>query len=421
MTHQEVQASLLHLRGSALPDPERGQMASLVARVAVEAERELTEPRFLEYRRQNKIFLALTPECADFAQALGKLADQFASEEPLPTSARVIERLQAEPLPASLPPDIPTPDASRLVQLAAASSTACANARLEIYPRGLDPIRAIKLSQAALFGLRSLTVDELRERVISRYREAAPLPGRPELDAILETVGLPLHWSPTALEGNGAYVPMGGGDDSVSARSASLPRRATRTSQQSRTPVSEDVAEALRIEEKLRYAEKQGSFLVLAVPPRAMNRAAEEISRRFTIEPIDGDRIFLDALKTEAASLKVDWNVVLAADAGNTPRDWERLQALVARAVPGIRSKFLDARQTILLTNPGLFARYGQLNWFQEVRAKVGTPEGPHGLWMIIPSHGSGTQPLLNGEAIPITNPAQFEILNEAWLSNLHR
>lgn len=74
-----------------------------------------------------------------------------------------------------------------------------------------------------------------------------------------------------------------------------------------------------------------------------------------------------------------------------------------------------------LLTNPGLFARYGQLNWFHEVQAKVGTPEGPHGLWMIIPSHGSGTQPLLNGEAIPITNPAQFEILNEAWLSNLHR
>ncbi len=51
-----------------------------------------------------------------------------------------------------------------------------------------------------------------------------------------------------------------------------------------------------------------------------------------------------------------------------TPRDWERLQALVARAVQGIRSKFLDARQTILLTNP-----------------------------------------------------AQFEIFNEAWLSNLHR
>jgi hypothetical protein len=126
-------------------------------------------------------------------------------------------------------------------------------------------------------------------------------------------------------------------------------------------------------------------------------------------------------MKEEAEKLKVDWRKLLAADAGAEPRDWERLQLLVSRIMPGIRTTLKDSRQTILLTNPGLFARYDQLDLFQEIRASVGTPQGPHGLWMIIPSHGPGTQPMLNQKAIPITNPAQFEILNEAWIANQHR
>jgi hypothetical protein len=58
---------------------------------------------------------------------------------------------------------------------------------------------------------------------------------------------------------------------------------------------------------------------------------------------------------------------------------------------------------------------------FQEIRADAGTARGPHGLWMVIPSHGPGTLPKLNGKAIPITNDAQFEVLNEAWIANQHR
>jgi len=422
VTHEELIAALLHLRGSALPDPERWRMASAVARVAVEAERELTEPRFLDYRRQGKIFVALRPDCAHFAQTLGKLADQLASEEPLPSSARVIERLQAEPAPVGLPAEVASFDAARLVQLAAAASfTACANARLELYPRGLDAARALKLSRAALFGSHELSIESLRERVASRYREAAPLPDRPELDSLLDSLGLSLRWSPAAQDGQGAYVPEHQSGDSISARSASLHRWPTRTASQARAQIPEHVAEAMRIEEKLRFAEKKGSFLVLATPMRKMGAAADEIERWFQVTRIDGDRLFLDALKAEAARLKVDWNVVLQADGGAAPRAWERLQALVGKAMPAIRETLLAAPHTILLEHPGLFARYGQLDWFQEVRTRVGTPAGPHGLWMIIPSHGAGAQPVLNGQAIPITNPAQFEILPEAWIANQHR
>jgi len=420
-THQELVSDLLHLRGSALPDPERRRMASVVTRAAVEAERHLQQPRFQEFRRRGKILLALRSELADFAVALGKVADSLVTEEPLPTSAHILERLQSEMFPEVSIPELTAPDASRLIYLAAsASETACANARLELYPRGLEAVRALKLAQNGLFGPRELSVDELRERVVSRYREAQPLPDHPALDTLLEEIGLPLQWSAEARNGLGAYVARGSAP-SDSERTPSLQRSRTIVSPLPRKQLPEEVAEALRLEEKLRYAEKQGSFLVLAVPPRHLQRAEQELANRFQVEPVDGDALFLGALKAEAEKLGVQWDAVLLADAGADARDWDRLQSLVSRALATIRTRLQDSRKNVLLTHPGLFARYGQLDLFQEIRANVGTSRGPHGLWMLIPGHGAGTQPKLNGKAIPITNEAQFEVLNEAWIANQHR
>ena len=177
----------------------------------------------------------------------------------------------------------------------------------------------------------------------------------------------------------------------------------------------------MRPEEKLRYAEKQGSFLVLAVPPRHLQRAEQELANRFQVEPVDGDALFLGAMKAEAEKIPVPWNTVLEADAGTDSRHWEYLQILVSRVLPAIRTRLHDSRKTLLLTHPGLFARYSQLDLFQEIRATVSTSHGPHGLWMVIPGHGAGSQPKLSGKAIPITNDAQFEVLNEAWIANQHR
>jgi hypothetical protein len=197
-THEELISDLLLLRGSALPDPERRSMASIVTRAAMEAERHLPQPRFQEFRRRGKSFLALRSELIDFA-----------------------------------------------------------------------------LAQNGLFGSRELSVEELRERVAGRYHEAQPLPDRPALDALLEGIGLPLRWSAEARNGQGAYVARGSAA-SDSERTPSLQRARTIISPLPRKQLSEEVAEALRLEEKLRYAEKQGSFLVLAVPPRHLQRAEQE-------------------------------------------------------------------------------------------------------------------------------------------------
>src|SRR5690606_13082039 len=172
MTHKELIAAVLHLRGSALPDPDRYRMASVVTRAALEAERHHQSPRFHVVRRQGKIFVTLAAELAEFAVRVGVAADRLVSEEPLPTSARAFEELLEVVPPDCDAYDCAAPDASRLIHLAAAASrSACANVRLELYPRGMEAKRALLLAQSALFGARQLTVEQLRQAVASRYQE----------------------------------------------------------------------------------------------------------------------------------------------------------------------------------------------------------------------------------------------------------
>ena len=60
---------------------------------------------------------------------------------------------------------------------AAASATAAVSSRLELYPRGMSSLRALKLSLGAVSGLRQLSEADLRGRVTSRYPAARLVPG----------------------------------------------------------------------------------------------------------------------------------------------------------------------------------------------------------------------------------------------------
>ncbi|MFN9248923.1 MAG: protein kinase domain-containing protein, partial [Planctomycetota bacterium] len=181
MSVREVTEAVLVARGSVLEEPQRSQVARAVVRAAVEVERGMTEPRFLVRRDEDRIVIAQSIELANYARRLGDVADLLAAEDPLLTPARVLERLREVPAPH----DTMLTD-SRLVRLAAEISVnAAVSSRQELYPRGMSAARALKLSQGALLGLRYLTPQQIRERVGSRYPDAAPLPSRPELDSLL--------------------------------------------------------------------------------------------------------------------------------------------------------------------------------------------------------------------------------------------
>src|SRR5690606_1514926 len=75
-----------------------------------------------------------------------------------------------------------------LLGLAAdASQPAALSPRLELYPRGLDATRALKLSAGALGS--ALTALEFQTQVLARYPEAQRLPDAPALPPIVGALG----------------------------------------------------------------------------------------------------------------------------------------------------------------------------------------------------------------------------------------
>ena len=165
----------------------RGSPASVV-RAAVEVERSMGEPRFQVRRDGDRVVVALSQDLAGYAFRLGDLADKLAAEDPLVPPQRVLQRLREVSPPEwcsrarGLSPDPARGGgfvSSRALQPAGALS-----------PRGWMPARALKLSQGALYGVASLTVPEIRERVRSRYPEAAQLPDPPVLDVLAGRGGI---------------------------------------------------------------------------------------------------------------------------------------------------------------------------------------------------------------------------------------
>ena len=411
----EAAAALLLARGSVEEEPRRTKIALAALRAAVEVEIALPEPRLVVRRVGPRVLIASAlPEepyaVADYAVALGRQADRLALLDPLPAPTTVLERLRA----VRAPEGVALPD-SRLVRLAAlAAAAAAASPRLEIYPRGLPAGRALRLSQSVLFARGPLTPDAIAEAVASRYPEAQRLPSRPELDALLDEVGLQLDWKGEI----GVYEVRGAISTRSSVRSAP-PRRGT---SHAPLPESPELAQARAVEERIRRAVEGRTSLALIVPPRDMKRAEAELLSRFGLERLDLDRALIDAMREVAAENEVSWDVVLQGDAaGPGTRDWERLLRLVELALPRLRARLAPADPPLLLVRPGLLARYRQIDLLREVVCGPALGGTLRPAVVLIAGSVQANGPLVDGEVLPVVLPSQWSHVPAAWIANLHR
>lgn len=420
MVHHELIAYLLAARrGAGVEEPQCSQLASAAVRAAVEAEHISETPRFDEYRSGTKIFVALDPELRTYAVALGRLADELASIDPLPAPARVLDELRAIPFP-DVVANLSAPVEARLRQLAVAASTnADLSSRGEVYPPGLDASRALVLARNALFA-DELTVAEIERRLRARFPRCAELPSRPQLDDVLHAAGFELEWQPLAANQEGAY--KGIRADTLSPTYSIGSRQKTRFTELPSAFSDPDLAQAVAIEKRLQFSMTEGGYLILTVEPAFLEDARRELAARFDLEVCDLDDLFLEALRAEAERLGASWDVVLAADsAPHGSSDWSNLQHLVERALPVIEQRLRSVRKTCLAVHPGLLARYGHMNLVGSLAADIGRAGGPCGLWVLAPANDQHTLPTLNGVPIPITNGAQHTRLPSAWLRNEHR
>lgn len=193
-----------------------------------------------------------------------------------------------------------------------------------------------------------------------------------------------------------------------------------------------EMADAAAVEERLNRGLQQGGLLVLTVHPRIARRAEAELLHRFgqpgvrpaPLQRVNFDALILKALHEQAAAARVDWNVVVEADAADRgSRHWINLQRLVQRTLPTLRTALLHSTAPILLMSAGLLARYELMNLITEVEENAGRPGHTPSVWLMLPTANQGL-PLIDGVAVPIVNNMQNTrtlSLPQAWVENRHR
>lgn len=420
MTAVELANLILLRRGSVQESPLRERWAYAVARAAVETELGKQDPRWLLRRSGNNCLIADNrqqqgEELADYACALGELADECAKQMPLLSPARTQERVRAVPAPASFA----GLSNHRLLRLAAAASQSAAlSSRVEFYPRGMPANLALELAQAALLGSRALTIEEIKSRVAGRYPAALPLPGRPQLDDLIYGLDLGFSWQqehPVGEKIISAYCLPVAGHTSNALMSAS--RFATQQAEDEEPQLNSTQLALLQL---LQQTQEDAHFVALTVTAPLWFQAQQKLCADYPFVLMSFDELLLRHIQQVCAAMPKapDWQVILRADAAERgSRDWQNLQRLVQMALPGITQEILQTQGPVLLADPGLIARYELVStWLADLRSQL-----QRGLVLFIAADAQRDAAMIDGTLVPTgAGTKEFARIPAYWFSEMN-
>ncbi|HEX5099790.1 MAG TPA: protein kinase [Polyangiaceae bacterium] len=383
-------------------------MAAALLRIVAQVERE-EEAGLAWERLRGTPWLFAHASLLPTLEALGQLADELSARAVLASSGEVARLLSASvtgtPLEALSP--------ERLTELATlASERAARSTRLEIYPRGLEPKRALELSGAILIG--RLTPVDIQQRVLSRYPEASPLPDHPELDALVE--GLGLKWD----EEGGEYVRPGERRATDHTRLPSVATIPTLTSSQQ---VLDPRYIALEeFEERLRITQDRRTLKVLAVHAHKAAEAALALTDVLNIKRVSLDEAFSRAIRALVKELDVDPDTLYRADqVGPGGDDWQELRSVAQQAAERVARELLPAPEPLLLVQPGLLARF-RLDGFLKRLLEASRDPQSAAIFLLVPSHDEAGVPRINGElTIPEVGLPQTLWVPLEWVKERRR
>lgn len=425
-TGDEVAQLLLARRGSAVDDPTvRLRRARAVVRAAVEAESAIGTPRFRDVRVGDQLFVALDVDLevegrgriaweagplVDVAVALGERADQLVAEAAVvnPAAANgALAAVEVTDLPAGV-----SFDETRPLRLAAASSTAAAvSSRGELYRTDLSAVDAARAARLTLMNRWGLTATQVQERVAARFPAAKPLPGRPDLDRVLEDAETGVRWDADAQR----YAI----EDSSGAHTTGWAPAST-TKYGSTSQAELDVDE---VERSLRRLEREGGFVAATVDGRKLRAAAQRLATRLGAPLIDLDSQLIAAMRQVADEVNADWPFVVDADAAEpNSQVFSRLKLFVERAIPQVEEQLRDVGALAVVTGVGLLARYQQMSLLDRLRDDLthseADPSGQlRGLLVVIPDSGTDTEhPEVDGVPIPVISAGQTIHIATVWL-----
>ncbi|MFF3607089.1 BREX system serine/threonine kinase PglW [Streptomyces sp. NPDC002463] len=461
----EIADALAVRRGTQLAEREQRRALALAAvRAVVEVEQ--LEPDEAEFQHQPNRkatedalvagLLALdvregdapdtptAPGLLDYAMRLGKTADRLGRLETLPTATTVLSELGA----LTPPPGLVDWDERRLVELAAAASpNAAATPRLEIYPRDLSLVRALRLTQAGLVPMipgvpearqPGLTGEDIHERVRARFPELVvtdaqgaathELPTGSRLTKALFDAGFELTLStredtktlrylPTRMDGTSSYLTGGIGRQSTDVGAV--------------TRYSDDplLAGAVRTDERLLASARQDGYRVLTVHHGRTVEAIRELAAdRIGARPVSVTELFLESMHgLVPPGTKPTWETLLRADVAEPGSRGAMKFAEYARTAwgtvePRVR-ELLDpvtGAGPVLLTETAVFARYDAMGVLD--RLAEAARQGGRGLWLLVPQPDPAREPKLGPVAVPYqAGLGEWIDLPDSWVKNAHR
>lgn len=406
----ELASALLAARGSHLNEPMRTRYAVAVVCASIEVETYKAAPRYALRRGDYRLLISSDPKLSQLALELGQLADSLALEDPLVSPVRALEQLRliANQYEESM-------SDARLIRLAASSSkNAAVSSRNEFYPKGMEPGRAIKLSQSALYGTSSLSAHQIRGRVMSRYPLCAPIPDQPDLERLLKEAGFDYRWD----ERLATFISTIQDSIVISSGSDSFSRFTTTHHAKPVGNISEEVAAARQFEDKIQRARKEGAFLAIVAEPKLYQQAIIELSSpRIGAIVVDAEGLFLDLMRDVSNKANIDWGLVLDTDREPGLGDWANLLLLAKRVMPQfVQAVLSHSGKTVLLTYPSLLARYDQISVLNELQNEIG--KTMKGLWLLLPGNGPA---MIGREAVSLVTPNQCTSVPKSWLENQHR
>ncbi|TXS52715.1 BREX system serine/threonine kinase PglW [Streptomyces sp. t39] len=465
----EVADALAIRRGTHLAGREqRRAMALAAVRAVVEVEQLLPQEAEFQHQANRKAtdeslgagLLALdvrekdgpdtptAPGLLEYATRLGRTADRLATLDTLPTAATVLADLGA----LTVPPGTIDWDERRMVELAAAASVnAAATPRLEIYPRDLSLVRALRLTQAGLVrwipGMPEgrqpgLTGEAVHERVRARFPEMVvpdgrggtthDLPTGGPLTKALRDAGFELSLSTHERDGVLRYLPTRV-DDASSYLTTGAWRQSTRAGAVTRYADDPQLAGAVRAEERLLTSARRDGYRVLTVGQRSVREAVTGLGgERLGAEAVSVTELFLQALHAQVTpGTKPTWETLLKADAAEPGSKGAVRFAEYARTAWGVVEPRIaellgngadggGAAGPVLLTEAGVFARYDAMGVLDRLASAA--RRGGRGLWLLVPQSDPAREPRLGQVAVPYqAGLGEWIQLPDTWVGNAHR
>jgi serine/threonine protein kinase len=379
------------------------------------------------------------PALQEYALKLGERADRLAELESLPTASTVLTELDAVRRPrGSL-----GWDERRTAEIAvAASARSALTPRLEIYPRDLDLVRALRITQAGVVAMQpgveeerqpGLTVDALHKRVATRFPDLgtdplAPreLPTGSTLVRALKQAGFELKLA-TRYDKVLRLVPeRPAGAATAGLTSASWGTSAARRSAPTQYDADAAVAAAVKAEQRLTHSARQDGFRVLTVPQRRAEGAVRWLAGvPYLARPVSLTGLFLEELRgVVGKAVRPTWETVLKADAAEpgsrahqqlrirTDKAWGRLE-------PRLRERLAEGAGPLLLTDTAALGRYDALDLLGRLAGQA--RQGGNPLWLLVAQSDPARAPRLAGQSVPYQ--AGFDewiVVPDAWVGRKH-